>query len=260
VDRRLFVVVPFLDEARGITPTLEALARQTDADYSLVLVDNGSTDRTREVIEAFRRQHPRLEVETIDEPEKGTGAAADTGFRHAIARGAWAVARTDADCVPRDDWIEQIKVALEGRDLELVAGAIKPRDDDYRLSALDRLIIPFLVSLAERFGKIRPGNRGARYRVGYVMAAGNNLAIRSEMYVRSGGFPRTRIEDVHEDRALVNRVRMQTDRIAKSPDMVVYNSIRRARAYGYLRTLLWYWDHKYRPTNVDVRSPITPRG
>jgi hypothetical protein len=85
------------------------------------------------------------------------------------------------------------------------------------------------------------------------MAPGNNLAIRAETYLRCGGFPRTRIEDVHEDRALVNRVRTVTTRIGKNDRMVVLNSIRRLRAYGYLRTLLWYWDHKYRPAEVDVR-------
>jgi glycosyltransferase involved in cell wall biosynthesis len=256
---RLFVVVPCLDEATGISPTLDALVAQTDRDFALIFVDNGSRDETRAVIAEFARRRPEMDIEILDEPEKGTGAASDTGFRRAAARGAWGIARTDADCLPRNDWIEQVNVGLYERDLELVVGAIKPRADDYRLGRLDRVFIPTLVAIASWVGTIRPGNRGSQYRTGYLMAAGNNLAIRAETYIRCGGFPRTRIEDVHEDRALVNRVRTVTTRIGKNDQMVVFNSIRRLRAYGYLRTLLWYWDHKYRPTEVDVRAVLRSR-
>jgi hypothetical protein len=85
------------------------------------------------------------------------------------------------------------------------------------------------------------------------MVAGNNLAITAELYLRCGGFPRTAIEQAHEDRELSERVRTLTRRAAVRHDVVVYNSVRRARAYGYLNTLLWYWAHKYTPAVVDVR-------
>ena len=47
----LAVVVPMLDEERGILPTLEALAAQRDADFDVVFVDNGSVDATVAVVE-----------------------------------------------------------------------------------------------------------------------------------------------------------------------------------------------------------------
>ena len=73
------------------------------------------------------------------------------------------------------------------------------------------------------------------------------------MYERAGGFPRSRIEDMHEDRILGDRVRMLTTRTKRRGDVVVYNSTRRARRYGFINTLLWYWEHRYRPHEVDVR-------
>jgi len=88
VGDRLFVVVPCLDEAMGIGPTLDALASQSDRDFALIFVDNGSRDETRAALAAFIDQHSDLDIEVIDEPEKGTGAASDTGFRRAAARGA----------------------------------------------------------------------------------------------------------------------------------------------------------------------------
>src|SRR5437588_10185993 len=137
-SRELWVVVPFFNEANWITPTLEALAAQTDRDFSLLLVDNASTDSSRSVVDEFRRRLPEMPIEIISEAEKGTGAAADTGFRYAIAHGAQFIARTDADCLPRRDWIASIKKAFRQR-LEFVIGTIKPRSDDFPLSWRDRL-------------------------------------------------------------------------------------------------------------------------
>jgi hypothetical protein len=71
--------------------------------------------------------------------------------------------------------------------------------------------------------------------------------------VRAGGFPRTAIEDAHEDRALSERVRTLTARARVVREAVVYNSARRVRAYGHLNTLRWYRNHGYRPAVVDVR-------
>jgi glycosyltransferase involved in cell wall biosynthesis len=246
-----FVVVPFYNEAAGMEATLAALAAQSDPDFALVLVDNGSTDASREVACAFCARHPELRATVIVELEKGTGAASDTGFRFAIARGARFIARTDADCLPRHDWVANLKRAFGEQDLEFVIGRIRPRTDDFRLTLSDRLMIPFLVFVSETYGKLR--HNGPQFRYRYILAAGNNLAITASMYLESGGFPRSRIEDVHEDRILADRVRMRTTRTRKVNDAVVYNSIRRLRHYGYIRTLLWYWEHKYRPQVVDIR-------
>jgi glycosyltransferase involved in cell wall biosynthesis len=246
-----FVVVPFYNEAAGMEATLAALAAQSDPDFSLVLVDNGSTDVSREVACAFCAGHPELRAALIVEPEKGTGAASDTGFRYAIAQGARFIARTDADCLPRHDWIARLKRAFHEQDLEFVIGRIRPRTDDFRLTPSERLLIPFLVFVSETYGKLR--HNGPQFRYRYILAAGNNLAITAAMYLESGGFPRSRIEDLHEDRVLADHVRIRTTHTRKVDDVVVYNSIRRLRRYGYLRTLLWYWDHKYRPPLVDIR-------
>ena len=249
--RDLFVVVPFYNEASGIAATLDALAAQSDKDFALVLVDNASSDRSAEVAMAWASTHSDLRIELISEAEKGTGAASDTGFRHAIARGARFIARTDADCLPDSNWIRNIRAAFENEGLELVIGQIKPRVDDYPPTPTDPFVLPVLLWVAEHFGRLH--RRGPQFKYPYIMVAGNNMAITAAMYLRAGGFPRSRIEQLHEDRVLADNVRCLTVRTRKHDDVVVYNSTRRLRAYGRINTLLWYWDHKYRPAVVDVR-------
>ncbi|RFU43148.1 glycosyltransferase family 2 protein [Actinomadura logoneensis] len=248
----LWVVVPAYNEERSIGATLRRLAEQTDPGFTVVVVDNASTDGTAAVVRDFAEAHPKPEIRIVREPVKGTGAAADTGVRHAISAGATHVARTDADCLPGRGWVAAVKRAFDDG-LEMVSGPLRPRTDEFPLRAWERWLLPSVVGLAATFGRFRPGNQDPLYLGPYVMMPGCNVAIDADLYVRAGGFPRTRIEDVHEDRALVNRVRYLTDRYGLRSDVVVYGSVRRLRAFGLLRTLGWYADHRYRPAVVDIR-------
>jgi glycosyltransferase involved in cell wall biosynthesis len=257
VTGRLTVVVPMLNEAGGVVKTLEALAAQRDSDFDVVFVDNGSTDATVALVEGFATERGLGRWRVIREPVKGTGAAADTGMRAAIAAGAELLARTDADCLPRADWTASVRRALTpkaegGLGLRLVGGELVPRRDE-GLGWPSRLALRGAVHLAEAFGRVRKANKSPEYLGPYMMAAGCNVGITSELYVAAGGFPRTRIEDLHEDRALVNAVRRVTGQYARRGDVVVFGSSRRVQAWGLKNTLLWYKDHEYRPEHVDIR-------
>jgi len=254
---RLAVVVPVYDEAAGITPTLEALAAQRDDDFDVWFVDNGSRDGSADVVRAFAAERGLTRWYVIDEPQKGTGAAADTGMRAAIDAGAVLLARTDADCLPRSDWTAAIRRSLTPRDhgglgLRLVGGELLARRDE-GVGWPTRTLLRGAVHLAEAFGRIRPGNRDPESLGPYMMAAGCNVGITAELYLAAGGFPRTRIEELHEDRALVNAVRRITPDYGRRSDVVVYGSSRRVQAWGLRRTLLWYKDHAYKPDVVDIR-------
>ncbi|MGW7098580.1 glycosyltransferase family 2 protein [Streptomyces sp. NPDC054838] len=232
----LWVVVPAHQEEARLGDTLRALAAQRDRDFTLLVVDNASTDGTAAVAREFAKRAP-FAVEVTEEPEKGVGSAVDTGFRYAIAQGATLLARTDADCLPRPGWTAAARDALLRRP-GLVCGRITARRDEH--GPLGRAGFAGLVALAALFGRLRPRHaRRHGYRAPYRMHAGNNMAVTAELYLAVGGMPR---RPSPTDRLFLNAVRRHTDRITHCRAMVVENSTRRLRAYGLRGTARWYLD------------------
>jgi glycosyltransferase involved in cell wall biosynthesis len=236
----LWVIVPAYDEAARIAQTLDALAAQTDRDFTLLVIDNGSTDRTAAIAAARG-------VRVLVEPEKGVGSAVDTGFRHAIAAGATRLARTDADCLPRPGWVAAARASFDAG-AEMVCGRITARGDEH--GPLGRLGFRVLVALAAAFGRLRPAHRAKGYRAPYRMHAGNNMAITAALYEACGGMPR---RPSPTDRAFLNRVRRTSPAIAHNPAMVVENSTRRLTAYGVVGTAKWYLDRGSGLRTADPR-------
>ena len=84
----LSIIVPAYNEEHRIVPTLRALAAYLDGGglaYELLVVDDGSTDRTREVVELAGRDLPHLR-DLDASPNRGKGNAVRVGML--AARGA----------------------------------------------------------------------------------------------------------------------------------------------------------------------------
>jgi glycosyltransferase involved in cell wall biosynthesis len=249
----LWVVVPAYQEQAMIEGALGALARQRDLDFTLLVVDNGSTDRTGELVKAFAAGAP-FPVGLLVEPQKGVGCAVDTGFRHAIAHGASLLARTDADCLPQPGWTAAARAGMLASG-GLVCGHVVARADEH--GPVGRIVFRMLVTLGAAFGRIRPAHRRRHgYLTPYRMHAGNNMAITAALYQAVGGMPR---RPSPTDRAFINRVRRQSAAIVHRRDMVVQNSTRRIRAYGVVGTARWYLERGPGRRSADIRPETAGR-
>lgn len=96
------VVIPAYNAARFITTQLEALAKQTTTrSFEVVVSDNGSTDNTIALVEAFDAPYPLRWVDSSD--IKGPANARNVGARE--ARGKILV-YCDADDFVEPEWVE----------------------------------------------------------------------------------------------------------------------------------------------------------
>jgi hypothetical protein len=113
------VVVPVRDVAATIDDQLEALAGQTyDGPWEIVVADNGSTDATRERVEAWRTRLPPLSIVDASS-RRGVAHARNVGLRH--ARGE-VMLICDGDDIVAPDWLEHMVNALEEH--PIVTGSI----------------------------------------------------------------------------------------------------------------------------------------
>ncbi len=77
----LSIIVPAYNEERRLPATLSqviAFVEAQDVPFEILVVDNGSTDRTAEIAHEFAAQHPCLTV--LSQPVRGKGAAVRKGM------------------------------------------------------------------------------------------------------------------------------------------------------------------------------------
>jgi len=90
------VIVCSYNGGRTLTPCLDSLGKLNYPDYEIILVDDGSTDDTRDIAEQF------LHVRYIYQENHGLSHARNTGA--AAAKGE-VFAYTDSDCMADVDWL-----------------------------------------------------------------------------------------------------------------------------------------------------------
>ena len=76
---KLSVIVPTYNRERYVRSALRSLLRQRDGvDLDIVVVDDGSTDGTREIVQSLMRDAP--EIRLFTQPNKGVSAARNLGL------------------------------------------------------------------------------------------------------------------------------------------------------------------------------------
>lgn len=80
---KLSVVVPVYNEVRTIQAVLDTvLSVRTGLETEIVVVDDCSTDGTRDLLQQYAANKPNIKV-CMHEKNRGKGAALRTGFQHA---------------------------------------------------------------------------------------------------------------------------------------------------------------------------------
>jgi len=124
----LSVVFPVYNEEENMPILLDEIARALDGKgwtYELVAVDDGSTDRSLEVLRGLKSKYPTLRIITF-EKNSGQTAALDAGWRN--ARGRFIVS-LDADLQndPADIPKMMDEIARSGADM-VIGVRVKRRD------------------------------------------------------------------------------------------------------------------------------------
>ena len=79
---KLSIVVPSFNGAKKIPTLLSALQKQVDQSFELIIVIDGSSDNTRQIVEATNTGFP---IRIIEQTNQGRAITKNTGAKHATA-------------------------------------------------------------------------------------------------------------------------------------------------------------------------------
>src|SRR5258708_9091408 len=112
---RITVLMPVFNRERFVDEAIQSVVAQEFADFELLIVDDGSTDRTPELLRAWAQRDARIVVVTSPQ-NQGIPAALNRGLRHARAP---YVARLDSDDIMMPGRLAEQAAVLD-RDPEVV--------------------------------------------------------------------------------------------------------------------------------------------
>lgn len=157
--------MPVYNGSATIRGTVEHLFAQTLAPHEIIVVDDGSTDDTPEVL---RRFGDRLRV--VRQPNGGPSSARNRGIREATGE---FVAMTDSDCLPAPDWLGTLIEGFDSPRVAGVGGVVKGVDENLLSVYVDAIHL------------LDPG-KNAKGEVQYLVTA--NACFRREALLAAGLF------------------------------------------------------------------------
>ncbi|CAG0967366.1 Putative glycosyltransferase EpsH [Myxococcaceae bacterium] len=119
---RVSVVICAYDAERTMEECLESLTRLRYPNFEVIVVDDGSTDRTREISERY----PQFRL--MSHENRGLSAARNEGI---LAATGEIVAFTDSDCAVDPDWLTFLVHRLLSESFAAVGGPNLPPPEDH---------------------------------------------------------------------------------------------------------------------------------
>lgn len=124
------VIVPYYNAEDYLPACLVSITHQTFADWEILLINDGSTDRGPAIAEAFAQTDSRIRL--FAQPNQGQSVARNLGIRQ--AQGEW-IAFVDADDTLDYGFLEAAVNGIRTTEKELDVVHLYPRHTFYRYTA-----------------------------------------------------------------------------------------------------------------------------
>ena len=235
------VVVCTYNRCQALAKALDSIAVQVmpkSVFWDVLIVDNNSSDKTREISEKYCRENPDL-FSYIFEPKQGLSQARNTGIQK--SRGG-IVAFTDDDAVVEPNWLWNLTRALHDGEWAGAGGRIIPVWDGPIPNWLSNEDI-------EKIGTFGGFDEGPEPVALERPPYGGNIAFRREAFERYGGF---RVDlgrtggnlQGREDIELANRLFAHGERLRYEPGAVIRHPVTENRMKKSYVLRWFYWDSR----------------
>ena len=236
---KISFVIPAYNEEKLIERCLRSVSAEiarSGHTAEIIVADNNSTDRTREIAMAFP------DVRIVHEPQKGANRARQAGFN--ASKGEFVV-NIDADTIVPKGWLDHALGILEGDDRVV---ALSGPFIFYDLPILKRTLAALFVSTYP----------AANFMVQHVLRIGallqgGNYVVRREALQKIGGHDTT-IEFYGDDTDLARRL-SKVGHVKWTLDFPMYASGRRLEREG-MAPMAWKYAINFFSVNF-AGKPVT---
>ncbi len=122
---KVSIVLPAYNMAPYLRETLDSILRQTFTDFECIVINDGSTDNSADILNEYDKRDPRMRV--INQANQGLVKTLNSAIRQ--ARGAY-IARVDGDDPSFEDRLEKQVAVLDDRPgVVLVGGGFEIMDE-----------------------------------------------------------------------------------------------------------------------------------
>ncbi len=177
------VIIPVFNRPGEANELLESLTFQSEMDFEVILVEDGSEFTCEKVVEIFKAKYP---VQYLYQDNQGQGFARNNGMK--IAKGDFFVI-LDSDVILPKDYLSHLKKAINSRKLDAFGGPDAADQSFTPLQkAMDFAMTSFLTTGGIR-GKLKDPEK--------FQARGFNMGVSREVFNQTGGFlDPNRAEDI----------------------------------------------------------------
>jgi len=158
------VVIPTFNRANVLPRAAASVMAQTYTDWELIVVDDGSTDDTLQIVRGFT--DPR--VRYVRQENRGRSAARNAGAAAAIGQ---FITFLDSDDEALPEWLQKLSETTKGDDIGIVCGGVRLVSDSGTV-----------------VGEVLPHPMGALHQDARGVFLAGSFATRRDLFVSAGGY------------------------------------------------------------------------
>lgn len=203
------IIIPVYNRPDEVRELLQSLTEQTLCNFEVLIIEDGSTDTCKTVVDSFQNQ---LDINYIFKKNSGQGFSRNIGFEKAT--GDYFII-FDSDCLIPPHYFKTVNNYLKNQWLDAFGG---PDKAHYSFSTLQKAIS---YSMTSPF--TTGGIRGNKKHAGTFHPRSFNMGISRKVFEETGGFKITRMGEDIEFSIRINKQGFKTGLI---PDAYVFHKRR----------------------------------
>ncbi|OGJ37309.1 MAG: hypothetical protein A2383_01395 [Candidatus Pacebacteria bacterium RIFOXYB1_FULL_39_46] len=224
---KVSLVITCLNEESTIDWLLKGIANQVILPNEIIIVDGGSSDRTKKIITHWQKNKKIGKKIKLLTKKGNRSVGRNWGIKQ--AKYHW-LAITDAGCIPHQNWLSELIIAQQQHQAQIVAG--------YYLglptSRFQQAVVPYVLVMPD---KVRPHQ---------FLPASRSMMISRKIWQKMGHFDEKL--DHNEDYALAQKIKQAKQPIAFAKQALVYWLPR--------KNLLEFWKMIRRFALGDIQAGI----